>query len=137
MQSQTKKTILIVDDEFSWRELFIELLEEEFDVTDVATYTDALAAIQTQNPPFHVIITDIRLEDEDKGNEDGLLLITEIKRAGELTKAIVVTGYHSPRTEKRAGDDLDAFAYFEKSQLNHIHFCQEVLEAANAAEELR
>lgn len=133
MDEQIKKTILIVDDERRWRELFVELLEDEFDVTEVATHDEAQAKIDNQNPPFNVLVTDIRLNDEDKGNEKGLFLVANLKKSGKLTKVVVVTGYHSPRIKKRALEDLAAFAYLEKKDFDHNNFCELVSKAAKKA----
>lgn len=113
-----KKTVLIVDDQNNWRNLFRELLEAEFEVTDVDSYNEALKTISKRKSPFHVVITDIRLVDASTRNEDGLRLAEKIKKSKDFTELIIVTGYPTIETSKRAVGPLHAFEYLEKYPLN-------------------
>ena len=137
-----KYSVLVVDDQENWRELFVELLEDEFEVTSVDNYDAALAKIQKRVLPFHVLVTDMRLIDSEAGNEDGLKLAKELKQRGDITNIIVVTGYSSLRTVKRALGILDVFDYLEKrpedsSPFNPAEFLRTVRAAAEQAEKKR
>lgn len=114
MDEARKFSVLIVDDQENWLKLLTELLQPEFAVTPVNTYTDAINAIRTQSVPFHVVITDMRLEDAEPSNEDGMRLLEELSKRGEETKAIMVTGYATIPSTKRAVGQLKAYDYLEK-----------------------
>ena len=51
----TKKySVLVVDDQKTWRELFSELLRDEFEVDSVANYGTAIEKIRECAEPFYV-----------------------------------------------------------------------------------
>ena len=111
----TKKySVLVVDDQENWRELLVELLEDEFEVISVDNYDAALEKLRERKTPFYVIVTDLRLVDEQSGNEDGLKLAQEINHKKVATNVIVLTGYSTVLSTKRAFKELDVFDYLEK-----------------------
>jgi len=137
-----KCSVLVIDDQENWRELLVDLLDDQFDVKSAKDYEGALEVIQNQNPPFHVVVTDMRLKDEEVGNEDGLRLIKYLNERGDETKTIVVTGYATLDTAKRALSTLAAYDYLEKrpsdgASFNIKEFQQIVYRAAQDAEEKR
>jgi DNA-binding NtrC family response regulator len=137
-----KYSVLVIDDQANWRDLLVDLLNDQFDVKSVKDYEGALDAIQGQKPPFHVVITDMRLKDEEVGNEDGLKLIKYLNKRGDETKTIVITGYATLDTAKRALSALSAYDYLEKrpsdgSPFNIQEFQRIVYRAAKDAEEKR
>jgi ActR/RegA family two-component response regulator/CHAT domain-containing protein len=103
-----KARVLIVEDQPNWRALFSDLLEDEYDVTSVGSYKDALEALK-RDSPFRVAVVDIRLDDQDPSNEDGLRLLEDLKGV----TSVVVTGYPTVRTTKKALS-LGAHDYIEK-----------------------
>ena len=138
---QRKKTVLVVDDDDNWRPLLVTLLSNEFEVDSEATYDSAIERILMRTPPYHVVVTDIRYVDEEKENEDGLRLIEQLNRVGEYTKSIVITGYPSIDTAKRAVGRLAAFDYLEKypesGDFDITEFQSIVRKAAREAERQR
>jgi len=114
MAERKKLSVLVVDDDVNWRPLMVTLLRDEFEVDSVATYEDAIRSILERKTPYHVVVTDIRYKDEEKENEDGLRLVEQLNRLGEYTKFVVITGYPSIDTAKRAIGRLAAFDYLEK-----------------------
>jgi ActR/RegA family two-component response regulator len=142
MAEGIKEAVLIVDDQPNWRKLLSELLEDAYEVTSVGKYAEALDALLAQDPPFHVAVVDIRLDDKDRANEDGLRLIAELNSMGRCTTTIVVTGYPTLRTVKKALQDLGAFEYLEKypedgNAFDHVSFREKVREAVDDAEKQR
>ncbi len=134
-----KYSVLVIDDQSNWRELLIDLLHDQFDVKSANDYEGALEVIQNQSPPFHVVVTDMRLKDEKVGNEDGLKLIEYLNKRGDETKTIVVTGYATLDTARRALSTLATYDYLEKlpsdgSSFNIQQFQQIVYRAAQEAE---
>ena len=89
--------ILFVDDEDNIRMTLPFLLERHgFDVTSVASVTDAL--IQISAISFDVLVTDLNIDLEG----DGFLVITAIRRAQPRCKNFVLTGYPSLESAIRA-----------------------------------
>ncbi len=113
-ESKKKYSVLVIDDQANWRELLVNLLEDEFDVKSASNHDDALEIIRNQIPPFHVVVTDMRLKDEEVGNEDGLKLVEYLNKRGDETKMIVVTGYATIDTARKALSLLAAYDYLEK-----------------------
>ncbi len=132
-----KKAVLIVDDDPAWRQLLGDLVEEEYKVTLAATYNEALNALQKQEPPFHVVVTDIQLG-QGGTNEEGLSLVAELNRMDKFTKAIVITGQHTSKRVKKSYRDLKARDYLKKdAPFDEEAFCNTVHEAVEEAEKER
>lgn len=109
-----KYSVLIIDDQDNWRELITEILERQFEITWASDFQGALTILQQRRVPFHVVVTDMRLEDKQPGNEDGLKLAEYLHQHGGATGVILITGYSSVATTRRALVDHGAFDYFEK-----------------------
>jgi DNA-binding NtrC family response regulator len=88
--------------------------ESEFDVATASTYKEAKRKLISHRPAFDVAIIDIRLEDEDPDNEDGLRLLRDIQEYSPKTKSIILTGYPSIQNVKAAIKEFEAFDYLEK-----------------------
>ncbi|MBN1483814.1 MAG: response regulator [Chloroflexia bacterium] len=113
MQEQ-ELAILVVDDQPNWREVFCTLLEDDYQVTSAGSYREALQAVLERKTPFAVAIVDIRLEDQDPQNEEGLALLAKLRELSSPTSVIIVTGYPTIRTTKCALQDLQALDYVLK-----------------------
>jgi CheY-like chemotaxis protein len=57
----------------------------------VSTREEALKILETEH--FHVAVLDIRLDDSDEDNQDGILLMREIADKHPLVTNIILTGY--------------------------------------------
>lgn len=137
-----KYSVLIIDDQDNWRKFLIEFLESQFEVTNARSYDDALEIIRRQKPPFHVVVTDMRLVDKEPGNQDGLKLIEALNHRGDESKTIIVTGYPTIATAKQALSSLQAHDYLEKvpsdgTPFNIKSLQQIVYQAAQEAEAKR
>lgn len=106
--------VLIVDDSQNWRDFLTMVLEDAYSIRSAATYVEALRLLQEHKPPFDVAIIDIRLDDADADNEDGIRLLRDIRRLETGTRVIVLTGYPDLQTSKKALRYLGAFEYLEK-----------------------
>ena len=109
---QSHLDVLVVDDQKNWRDTLVTDLLDEFKVKSVASYSEARRVVLDEHPP--VVIADIRLDDADEANEDGLKLLEQIRELGEGTNVIVVTGYPTIATVRKALQDFRAFDYIEK-----------------------
>lgn len=141
MTQQSRKSVLIIDDETAWLQMYKDILDDEFFLVSASNEEDAQQKIDAQDPPFHVVVTDVRLKDWDEENRGGLDLIYKLRSEYKYTNAVVITGYDTKDTEfqvkellqaeymLKAGDDSDSFDYKK--------FRQRVREAAEDAEQQR
>ncbi len=92
MRDQVRGNILVVDDYGNWRGALTHLLENEgYHVKTAANYEDA--AKEFSENKFDLIILDIRLEDKDIFNIQGVELLSIAKNRTDAPKVIMLTGY--------------------------------------------
>ncbi len=96
-----RSRILVVDDIPDWRKTFSGMLSEAGYKVDTAdSVANALTALESQN--FDLALIDIRLDETDENNTDGLKLATSIKQRWPTVNIIIITGYETPETVKQA-----------------------------------
>ncbi|NQZ19177.1 MAG: response regulator [Bdellovibrionales bacterium] len=109
MAVDSRKSILIVDDEKDIRELIHELILEEFGIhVNIITAGDGLEAINKINAQkFHCIVTDIRMP-----RKDGKTFIKLVRQNpyNEQTPVVVVSGTESEKVQY----ELPFVYYFSK-----------------------
>ena len=116
MMQQSKKAVLVIDDDPVWRKLYEDILRGEFALVSASSEEDAGQKIAAQDPPFHVVVTDVRLKDWEKENRGGLNVIFQnIRVKGDYTNTIVITGYDTEDTAFQAKEFLQAYAYLLKT----------------------
>ncbi|MGD1968798.1 MAG: response regulator [Desulfobacterales bacterium] len=114
--------VLIVDDYADWRGLLSGLLEREGHLVHVvATKKEALVYI-AENKDLDLAVLDIRLVDVDENNEDGIQLLAEIRRHLPFTRVIMITGYGTMETQRKAFKQYQAFDFFSKAQFDSGEF---------------
>lgn len=113
--------ILIMEDEEEWREILRETLEEGGFHADFAeTIQEAKDLLRERF--YHMLILDIRMEDRDPSNVDGMNLLASLREDGSIDafKILIVTGhvvhmrdaFHSFKVEDfiyKRGFDGEAF----------------------------
>lgn len=125
--------VLIVDDYADWRGLLSGLLEREGHLVQaVATKEEALAYVD-ENKDLDLAVLDIRLVDVDESNEDGIHLLAEIRKRLSFTRVIMVTGYGTMETQRKAFKNYQAFDYFSKAQFDSEAFKEAFQEAIEQA----
>jgi ActR/RegA family two-component response regulator len=139
--TENRRTVLVVDDQSNWRDVMVALLKDDFAVFQASSHNAALKAILEQDPPFHVVVTDIRLVDEETANEGGLTLLEQLNKMGTETQTIVITGYPTIETARTALGQLQAFDYIlkvpEHGKFSPAEFRRTVQQAAEKAERQR
>jgi len=96
-----QRKILVVDDLSDWRTTLRGLLEDAgYDVQVADSLPAALTLLEAGH--FDLAVLDIRLDETDEGNTEGLTLAAEIKQHWPATKIVIITGYDTPDTMKRA-----------------------------------
>ena len=105
--------ILAIDDEPSSLTVIREVLQDDgVDVRTATTMDEALAALDEGD--WSVVLIDQRLHGPDESDE-GLTLVAEVERRSPGAKAIIVTGYASPKAIEQAFE-LGVYDYVEKTQ---------------------
>jgi len=93
--------ILVVDDLPDWRSTLSGLLADEGYRVEVAeSSSDALGILERRN--FHLAVLDMRLDETEEGNMEGLELASDIKQRWPGTRVIIITGYETQETVRRA-----------------------------------
>ena len=125
--------VLIVDDYADWRDMLSGLMEREgHRVEAVGTRAAALAYID-ENRDLDLVILDIRLIETEENNEDGMRLLAEIRKRLAFTRVIMVTGYGTMETQRKAFRDFQAFDFFSKAQFDSDEFRQAFQDAIEQA----
>ena len=84
--------VLVVDDLPDVRSTLSGLLSDSgHEVRSVSSRAEALQLMDTER--FHVAVLDVRLDESDEDNQDGLLLMEDIHRKWPSTAVIILTGY--------------------------------------------
>lgn len=119
-----KEKILVVDDMPDVRATVSGLLlDAGFDVTSASSKNEALRILRADQ--FNVAVLDIRLDDTDEDNKDGLLLMHEIKKRHPKTATIILTGYADVKMVREAlqpdpDGDSPAFGFLEKTEIDQL-----------------
>lgn len=123
-----KEKILVVDDLPDVRATVSGLLSDAgYEVQSASSKSEALHILRTEH--FSVAILDIRLDETDEDNKDGLLLMHEIKKRHPKTATIILTGYADVKMVREAlqpdqGGNSPAFGFLEKTELDQL--CENV-----------
>lgn len=95
------RRILVVDDLPDWRTTLSNLLTfEGYEVQAAGSVDSALAALRTCS--FDLAVVDIRLDETDESDEQGLELADVIKREWPAVKVVIITGYSTLDRVNRA-----------------------------------
>ena len=99
--TNTRHRILVVDDLSDWRAtLKGVLVDEGYDVEVANSSARALKLLEAGH--FDLAVLDIRLDDSDEDNTEGLDLAAEIRQHWPVIKVVMITGYGTPDTMRRA-----------------------------------
>ncbi len=108
--------ILVVDDLPDWRSTIGGLLEDEgYEVQVAGSSPQALELLESNC--FDLAVLDIRLDETDEGNTEGLNLASEIKKRWPGVKIVIITGYGTPEIMKEA---LEPDAKGNKLAANYV-----------------
>ena len=126
--------ILVIDDNLDIRKLLVGLLRDKgFYVREAANYDQALIEINKKLPD--VAIIDVKL---DKGDNDGIDLLTHIKKIDTLVPVIMISGHANVQM---AVDSLKlgAFEFMQKpfSSDRLLNFVNRAVETYNLKKENR
>ena len=106
------KRILIVDDEVNLLELIKTIFEEEYEIITTTSGKKAMEIIK-ENPPFDLVITDLRIIEERGGETSGIDILKTVKDKLPITPVIIITAYSDIESGLKA-IELGAFDYVSK-----------------------
>ena len=117
-----QKRILVVDDVPDWRAMLTGLLSEEgYHVKTAGSSSEALRLLARER--FHVAVLDIRLDETDEGNTEGLDLMRRVRAVDPTMAIIILTGYPTldmVTEARRPGEEgvSPAFDFVEKDKIS-------------------
>lgn len=121
MKSRDIRMALVVDDNLRWLETLRRLARSQrYDVLTARSYHQAQQQAAKYHHPLDLVITDIRLEDNDASNIDGIRLLKDLHGSGQVTASIVVTGY--PSEESRQLSESVGALYLVKGRFTRKDF---------------
>jgi len=105
--------ILVLDDMGNWQDLLKTMLEAEgYRVDTSATLEEAKSILQRQ--AFHLAIVDIRLDESDPDNVEGMYLLDEIKEHDDGTSMVMLTGHGTATLARDAFAEYGVLDFVEK-----------------------
>lgn len=119
-----KARILVVDDLPDWRAVLSALLTDEgYEVWSASSRYEALRIIDAEY--LDLAILDVRLDEADEDNRDGLSLMREIKGKNPTIAIIILTGYASVKMVREALEPnqngiSSALDFVEKSEIEML-----------------
>ena len=119
-----KGRVLVVDDLLDVRTTLSGLLSDEgYEVRSASSRVEALQMVDAER--FHVAVLDVRLDEADEDNQDGLLLMHEIREKDPNVAIIILTGYANVKMVREAlQPDREgvspAFGFLEKSEVDQL-----------------
>jgi CheY-like chemotaxis protein len=122
-----RRRVLVVEDRPDWNHTLIETLEQaDFDV-DAAMDTTRARQLLDSNF-YHVLILDIRMDEGDTSNIDGLRLLEELDTRGltEAIQVIILSAYGTKEQMRTAFRDKQVADFIFKQRFNAHAFLDDV-----------
>ncbi len=119
--------IFVVDDLEEWREELKEVLTRTgFVVETASTTTEAFERLK--EGLFHVLILDIRLQEADQSNEDGIHLLEELKKLGlnEAITVVMLSAYGTLAQTRAVFKDYAVADFVFKQEFNKQQFREQI-----------
>ena len=116
--------VLVVDDLEDWRGSIAGLLDDEgYAVRSVGKRIEALDALNAER--FNVAVLDVRLDETDESNQEGLILMHEIRERHPSVAVIILTGYATVEMVREALEpdsegNSPAFGFLEKADMDQL-----------------
>lgn len=86
------KKVLVVDDQDNWRKMIAEILRNnDYFVETASSFTQAISEFKRDH--YDLAVIDVRLDDSEVFNVEGIELLEYIQKKGLKTKTLLMTGY--------------------------------------------
>lgn len=131
LQIMPEQRILIVDDLPEWRRGLSEPLRGEgYTVGTAASLDEAIRLLDANL--YHLLILDLRLEDSDGANVQGLMLLDELERrlgGSEAISKIMISGYSTRQHLRSAFKKYRVFDFVIKDEYDEVELRNTVRDA--------
>lgn len=129
--NEDKAALLIVEDDSDWRKLLSENLIGLCNVTFAENYAAAIGFIRSYS--FDAVILDLRLEDRDEENVQGMELLA-LLREREIekdwnTNVVIVSAYGTPQQVREGFKIHCLFDYIPKQKFDKREYRRIVQQA--------
>jgi DNA-binding NtrC family response regulator len=126
-------TVLVIEDEDNWVEIYQDILTEEgFSVQVARDFGRALGELRRGF--FRAVVLDLCLGSRDGSNLYGVQLLESISDAG--IPALIITGYATPKLVKEIYREYGVFSIGEKRTFDSDEFRKLIKEATETGREL-
>jgi DNA-binding response OmpR family regulator len=105
-------SILIIEDQRNWQEVFVDILSHDGYVIDIASNLSE-ALFKLEKHQYKVAIIDLRLIEDYLFGYQGFSIINIAKEKG--AKTIICTGFGSPKLKSLLINEFNVDGYIEKS----------------------
>lgn len=119
--------ILIVDDKQRWRDLLRETLERGGYRADTAGTIDEARRLLAASF-YHLLVLDIRMEDDNDANVEGMDLLRSVNELGgaDAIKVIMLSAYGTKEQMREAFRDRHVEDFLTKEDFDDIEFLKQV-----------
>jgi len=104
------KKILIVEDNVNQLDTLRKILSGNFEVVTATNLEEAYKSLETN---LDLILTDLRLDDSDRDNNDGIVLLAEAQKKHPSLPVIMMTAYGGTMIESEARK-MGAYDFLQK-----------------------
>lgn len=112
--------VLVVDDMEDWRNIIIDLIEQEgYKIKSANNYSEAKDLLSSNH--FKLAIIDQRLKDSDPNNNDGMRLLNDINRDFD-TKVIIISSYSDEHDIESAEKKKNFLKFIRKQEFDPFEF---------------
>lgn len=126
--------VLLLEDIASTRKAYRRVLElNNLNVSEAASLKEAVTILE--RIAFHVVCLDLCLDESDPSNHEGKMVLQEISKYGEGTKAIIVSYHRGERAHDIAIEAYESFGlarWLRKGQFSPEEFASIVVETARS-----
>lgn len=119
-----KRRVIVVDDLPDVRATLSGLLSDEgYDVRSVSGRAEALQMLETER--FHIAVLDVRLDESDEDNREGLQLMREMRQRDPSIAVIILTAYADVKMVQEAlqadsNGVSPAFGFLQKNETDQL-----------------
>ena len=119
---------LIVEDDPSWQQILLEILNDcGLEVDLAVSYKDALALIHNSN--HRIAVLDLSLSGPDHHNQDGLKVLEAVTRLDPVCASIFLTGYATVELAVSLIQEMGAYTCLRKETFRRAEFRKVVNQA--------
>lgn len=112
---------LVVEDDPSWQQILAEILTDSGCAVDLAS--NLVEAIQLlKDTPHRLAVVDLSLAGLDHRNDDGLRVLTALRRHDPACRAVLLTGFATIELAVSALTEYGAFNFLRKENFQRTQF---------------